>query len=283
MSRKRIPYIESLSIMSSRSSPASVAISGMHRPRRVVGQPDVAAELLATSVQGRPHEAEVLLRGVGAGVPLAGGALGHVVEQRLPGRADHRDDVGALAGRGLGLRDVLVDVAGGDDQVDPRPLRRVAEAADQPVALGPLPVDACVCRAPTARRVPSPGRGSRRCPPGAGTRPTRSRPSGPGSAGPRPRRGAGRPRPGGRRRARARRRPRTASTRWLTQGTPLVVGAGQAGQAQQWRARPRRWCGVWASLTTGRAGLAGQARGPGGRSAGSRSRRGFMREDTRQI
>ena len=32
MSRKRIPYIESLSIMSSRSSPASVAISGMHRP-----------------------------------------------------------------------------------------------------------------------------------------------------------------------------------------------------------------------------------------------------------
>ena len=32
MSRKRIPYIESLSIMSSRSSPASVAISGMHSP-----------------------------------------------------------------------------------------------------------------------------------------------------------------------------------------------------------------------------------------------------------
>jgi hypothetical protein len=32
MSRNRIPYIESLSIMSSRSSPAITAISGMHRP-----------------------------------------------------------------------------------------------------------------------------------------------------------------------------------------------------------------------------------------------------------
>ncbi|CAB4922503.1 unannotated protein [freshwater metagenome] len=32
MSRKRIPYIASLSIMSSRSSPASTAISGMHSP-----------------------------------------------------------------------------------------------------------------------------------------------------------------------------------------------------------------------------------------------------------
>ena len=32
MSRNRMPYMESLSIMSSRSSPASVAISGMHNP-----------------------------------------------------------------------------------------------------------------------------------------------------------------------------------------------------------------------------------------------------------
>ena len=32
MSRKRMPYIESLSIMSSRSSPARTAISGMHSP-----------------------------------------------------------------------------------------------------------------------------------------------------------------------------------------------------------------------------------------------------------
>ena len=32
MSRKMIPYMQSLSIMSSRSSPASAAISGMHSP-----------------------------------------------------------------------------------------------------------------------------------------------------------------------------------------------------------------------------------------------------------
>jgi hypothetical protein len=32
MSRKMIPYMQSLSIMSRRSSPASAAISGMHRP-----------------------------------------------------------------------------------------------------------------------------------------------------------------------------------------------------------------------------------------------------------
>ncbi len=32
MSRKRIPYIESFSIMSSRSSAPHAAISGMHRP-----------------------------------------------------------------------------------------------------------------------------------------------------------------------------------------------------------------------------------------------------------
>ena len=32
MSRKMIPYMQSFSIMSSRSSPASAAISGMHSP-----------------------------------------------------------------------------------------------------------------------------------------------------------------------------------------------------------------------------------------------------------
>ena len=32
MSRNKIPYIESLSIMSRRSMPASAAISGMHSP-----------------------------------------------------------------------------------------------------------------------------------------------------------------------------------------------------------------------------------------------------------
>ena len=32
MSRKMMPYMQSFSIMSSRSSPASAAISGMHSP-----------------------------------------------------------------------------------------------------------------------------------------------------------------------------------------------------------------------------------------------------------
>ncbi len=107
----------------------------------VVGEPDVAAQLLRRLVEGRPHQAEVLLGGVGAGEPLTGGAFGHEVEQRLPGRPDHRDDVGALAGCGLGLRDVLVDVAGGDDQVDPRLARRVADLLDHPLALAAVGVD----------------------------------------------------------------------------------------------------------------------------------------------
>ena len=66
------------------------------------------------------------------------GAFRHVVQQGLPGRADHRDDVRAGAGGAGGLHDVLVDVAGRDDQVDPRPLRRVAVLRDELVALRPV-------------------------------------------------------------------------------------------------------------------------------------------------
>ncbi len=109
--------------------------------RGVVGQPDVAADLLARLVEGRPHQPEVLLGGVGARIPLVGGALRHVVEQRLPGGPDDGDDVGALPRGRLGLRDVLVDVAGGDDEVDPGPLRWVAEPADEALTGGALPVD----------------------------------------------------------------------------------------------------------------------------------------------
>ena len=108
---------------------------------RVVGQPDVAAELRADVVQGGPHEPEVLLGGVRAGVAGAGGALGHVVQQRLPGRPDDGDDVGPGAGGGLGLRDVLVDVAGGHDQVDPGTARRVAVGGDELLAAPAVGVD----------------------------------------------------------------------------------------------------------------------------------------------
>ena len=108
---------------------------------RVVDQADITPQLLGDVVQRRPHEPEVLLRGVRAGIPLAGRPLGHEVQQRLPGRPDDGDDVGALAGRGLGLRDVLVDVTGRHEQVDPRPLLRVTVALDQTVACRAVPVD----------------------------------------------------------------------------------------------------------------------------------------------
>ena len=84
----------------------------------VVAEADVAAELLADLVEGGAHEAEVLLRGVGAAEALGGLAEGHVVEQALGRRADDGDHVGAGAGGRLGLGRVLVDVAGGDDDVD---------------------------------------------------------------------------------------------------------------------------------------------------------------------
>ena len=83
----------------------------------VVAQADVAAELGADLVEGGAHEAEVLLRGVGAAEALGGLAVGHVVEQALRRGADHGDHVGAGARGGLGLSGVLVDVAGGDDHV----------------------------------------------------------------------------------------------------------------------------------------------------------------------
>ena len=106
---------------------------GHAEARGVVGQPDVAAQLLAGLVERGPHEPEVLLGGVGAGEPLAGGTLGDEVEQGLPGGPDHGDDVGAGPRGGLRLRDVLVDVAGRDDEVDPGRAGRVAEPVDQPL------------------------------------------------------------------------------------------------------------------------------------------------------
>ena len=48
----------------------------------------------------------------------------HVVEQGLSSGANHRHDVGAGEGGGLGLLGVVVDVAGGDDDVLERALRR---------------------------------------------------------------------------------------------------------------------------------------------------------------
>ena len=71
---------------------------------RVVGLPDVAAELALASSRARAHDSEVLLGREGAAVALGGRAVGHVVEQRLRGRADDRDDVGAGVRGGLAWR-----------------------------------------------------------------------------------------------------------------------------------------------------------------------------------
>ena len=152
---------------------------GHAQPARVVGQPDVAAEVLARLVEGGPHEPEVLLGGVRAREALAGGAFGHVVQEGLARGADDGDDVGALPRRGLGLRDVLVDVPSGDDEVDPRLALGIAVPADQPVAGRPLAVDG----ADAARRPPPGppcGRRWRPWPRGDGTTPSRWRPSGTG-------------------------------------------------------------------------------------------------------
>ena len=116
----------------------------------VVAQPDIAAQLLAHLVEAGAHEAEVLLRGVGAAEALGGQAVRHVVEQALRRGADDGDHVGAGAGGRLGLHDVLVDVAGGDDDVDPR-FDRVAELADQLLA-------PCGGRRRPGRRPPWPAR-----------------------------------------------------------------------------------------------------------------------------
>src|SRR5207237_108127 len=104
-------------------------------PRRVVRLVDVAAVLVRRFVRGAADDLEVLLGGEGATVALGGGAVGDVVEERLRRRPDDRDDVRARARGGLGLDGVVVDVAGGDDDVF---VRRLAgrDARFQRVALG---------------------------------------------------------------------------------------------------------------------------------------------------
>ena len=88
----------------------------------VVAEADVAMLLRADLVESRPHEAEVLLGGVGAAEALGGGPVGHVIEEALARGADDRDHVRPLSGGGLGLDDVLVDVARGHDDVEVGPL-----------------------------------------------------------------------------------------------------------------------------------------------------------------
>ena len=120
MSRKRMPYIESLSSMSSRSSAAIDRDLRHAESAGVVGEHDVAAELLADLVERRAHDAEVGLRRIRAAEAFGRRAERDEVEQRLSGRANDRDDLRA----GFGRRDrrgaIFVDVAAGNDDVEQR-------------------------------------------------------------------------------------------------------------------------------------------------------------------
>jgi hypothetical protein len=69
------------------------------------------------SFRSPTDDAEVLLRRVRAAIALGRRALGHVIEQRLRRGADDGHDVGTREARSLGLHRVVVDVAGGHDDV----------------------------------------------------------------------------------------------------------------------------------------------------------------------
>lgn len=107
----------------------------------VVAQPDIAVLLLAYLVQRRAHQAEVLLGSVGTAETLGGRAVRHVVQQGLTGGTDDGDDVRALLGTGLGLRDILVDIAGSHDDVQVRAFL-ITPRLQVAVTLGDVLVDA---------------------------------------------------------------------------------------------------------------------------------------------
>ena len=224
----------------------------------VVGQPHVAAQLAARVVERGAHQPEVLLGRVGAGEALAGGALRHVVEQRLAGGADHRDHVGALACGLLGLRDVLVDVAGRDDQVDPRLPGGVADLArraarargDGRRSVVRRPRPACATRCVLAGRRGPRGRRNRTEPAEAfWARVTRS------SASPRSRASqTGRARP-----CSSPTSARAASASRLTHGVPSGSAPDRPARRSVARSTETVVC-CWASFTIGRPTLRARLR-----------------------
>ena len=83
----------------------------------VVAEADVTTNLFAHFVQRLAHDAEVLLCGKGAAEAFGGGAIWHIVQQALTRGANDGDDVSTLAGTGLCLHHILIDIACGDDDV----------------------------------------------------------------------------------------------------------------------------------------------------------------------
>ena len=73
--------------------------------------------LFADFVKSGTHQAEILLSSIGAAEALGRCAVGNVVKKALPRGADNCDDVRALLGCCLCLGDILIDIAGRDDDI----------------------------------------------------------------------------------------------------------------------------------------------------------------------
>ena len=236
----------------------------------VVRETHVAAELLGDLIERFAHDPEVLRRGVGPGVTLARGSLGHEVEQRLAGGADHRDHVRARPSRSLRLGHVLVDVPGRHDQVDQRrPGDRIA--AQQPVPGRALAVDAPHSLAAPPAAQPT-GRRRRPDRSGCASRPIRPQRPGraPATGRPGPRSRIPRADPLRRRSARA---PHTGSatpwpsptsratlsTRWFTQGVPSLSAPDSPASRSTARSIDTVVCAA-ASSSTGRQASAASVR-----------------------
>ena len=97
--------------------------------------------LLADLVERGAHQAEILLRGIGAAEALGRCAIGDIVQQRLTRGTDDGDDVRALLCARLGLDNILIDIAGRDDDVQIRAFL-VTELLEILVAAADILVDA---------------------------------------------------------------------------------------------------------------------------------------------
>src|SRR5699024_10963595 len=103
-------------------------IQPLHRPHggdlrhtetgAIIAKADVTAHLFPHFVQTLAHQTEVFLSGVGTAKPFPGRPVGDIVDQALPGAADHRHDIRSLASRGLPLDDVFIDIPGGYDHIE---------------------------------------------------------------------------------------------------------------------------------------------------------------------
>ena len=91
---------------------------GHAETRAVVAEADITAYLFSHLVEGLAHDAEVLLGGEGAAEPFSGGAIRHIVEERLARGTNHCNNVGSLTGTSLGLYHIFINITRGHDDVE---------------------------------------------------------------------------------------------------------------------------------------------------------------------